>query len=119
MCQSSAESCVIKTYPAPLLAVSFLHCTMAAANNQTTITLPPFWPDKATGWFAHMESCFRAKGVMEEWDRFDHTVAAGATAAAAAGISTTTGSLASRPTPARAVQQGLATGWETSYPGGV
>ncbi len=23
-----------------------------------------------------MESCFRTKGVMEDWDRFDHTVAA-------------------------------------------
>jgi hypothetical protein len=47
-----------------------------AANNQRTITLPPFWTDNAAGWFAHMESRFRAKGVMEEWDRFDHTVAA-------------------------------------------
>jgi hypothetical protein len=27
-------------------------------------------------WFAHVESGFRAKGVMEEQDRFDHTVAA-------------------------------------------
>jgi hypothetical protein len=47
-----------------------------AANNQRTITLPPFWTDNAAGWFAHVESGFRAKGVMEEWDRFDHTVAA-------------------------------------------
>jgi hypothetical protein len=47
-----------------------------AANNQRTITLPPFWMDNAAGWFAHVESRFRAKGVMEEWDRFDHTVAA-------------------------------------------
>jgi hypothetical protein len=47
-----------------------------AANNQRTITLSPFWPDNAAGWFAHVESRFRAKGVMEEWDRFDHTVAA-------------------------------------------
>jgi hypothetical protein len=45
-----------------------------AANNQRT--LPPFWPDNAAGWFAHVESRFRAKGVMGEWDRFDHTVAA-------------------------------------------
>jgi hypothetical protein len=36
-----------------------------AANNQRTVTLPPV----LAGWF-------RAKGVMEEWDRFDHTVAA-------------------------------------------
>jgi hypothetical protein len=49
---------------------------MAAANNQRTITLPPFWTDNAAGWFAHVESRFRAKGVMDEWDRFDHTVAA-------------------------------------------
>ena len=49
---------------------------MAAANNQRTITLPPFWTDNAAGWFAHVESRFRAKGVMDAWDRFDHTVAA-------------------------------------------
>jgi hypothetical protein len=49
---------------------------MMAANNQRTVTLPPFWPDNAAGWFAHVESRFRAKGVMEEGDRFDHTVAA-------------------------------------------
>jgi hypothetical protein len=49
---------------------------MAAANNQRTITLPPFWTDNAAGWFAHVESRFRAKGVMDEWDGFDHTVAA-------------------------------------------
>jgi hypothetical protein len=47
-----------------------------AANNQRMITLPPFWTDNAAGWFAHVESRFRAKGVMEEWDRFDHTVPA-------------------------------------------
>jgi hypothetical protein len=47
-----------------------------AANNQRTITLPPFWMDNAAGWFAHVEPRFRAKGVMDEWDRFDHTVAA-------------------------------------------
>ncbi len=46
-----------------------------AANNQWTITLPPFWMDNAAGWFAHVESRFRAKGMMEEWDRFDHNVA--------------------------------------------
>jgi hypothetical protein len=46
------------------------------ANNQRAITLPPFWADNAARWFAHVESRFRAKGVMEEWDRFDHTVAA-------------------------------------------
>jgi hypothetical protein len=40
-----------------------------AANNQRTITLLPFWTDNATGWFV------RAKGMMEKWDRFDHTVA--------------------------------------------
>jgi hypothetical protein len=45
------------------------------ANNHRTITLPLFWTDNAAGWFTHVESCFRAKGVMEEWDRFDHTVA--------------------------------------------
>ncbi len=38
--------------------------------------MPPFWPDKAAGCFALLESGFRAKGVMEEWDRFDHTIAA-------------------------------------------
>jgi hypothetical protein len=43
-----------------------------AANNQRTVTLPPV----LAGWWAHVESRFRAKGVMEEWDRFDHTVAA-------------------------------------------
>jgi hypothetical protein len=47
-----------------------------AANNQRTITLKPFCTDNAAGWFAHMESRFRAKGVMDEWDRFDHTVPA-------------------------------------------
>jgi hypothetical protein len=47
-----------------------------AANNQRTITLLPFWTDTTAGWFAHVESGFRAKGVMEEWDRFDHTVTA-------------------------------------------
>jgi hypothetical protein len=47
-----------------------------AANNQRTIMLPPFFTDNAAGWFAHVESRFRAKGVMDEWDRFDHTVAA-------------------------------------------
>jgi hypothetical protein len=47
-----------------------------AANNLRTITLLPFWSDNAAGWFAHAESRFRAKGVMEEWDRFDHTDAA-------------------------------------------
>jgi hypothetical protein len=47
-----------------------------AANNKRTITLPPFWTDNAAGWFANVESRFRAKGVMEEWDRLDHTVAA-------------------------------------------
>jgi hypothetical protein len=35
-----------------------------------------FWTDNAAGWFAHVESRLRAKGVMDEWDRFDHTVAA-------------------------------------------
>ncbi len=38
--------------------------------------LPPFWTDNAAGWFAHVESRFRAKGMMDEWDRFDHTVVA-------------------------------------------
>ncbi len=38
--------------------------------------LPPFWTDNPVGWFAHVESRFRAKGLMDEWDRFDHTVAA-------------------------------------------
>jgi hypothetical protein len=47
-----------------------------AGNNQRTITLPPFWTDNAAGWFTHVESRFRAKGVMEEWDMFNHTVAA-------------------------------------------
>jgi hypothetical protein len=47
-----------------------------AANNQRTIMLPPFWTDNTAGWFAHVESHLRAKGVMDEWDRFDHTVAA-------------------------------------------
>jgi hypothetical protein len=47
-----------------------------AANNQRTITLSPVCTDNAAGWFAHVESRFRAKGVMEEWDMFDHTVAA-------------------------------------------
>jgi hypothetical protein len=47
-----------------------------AANNQRTITLPPFWTENAAGWFAHVESRFGAKGLMEEWDRFDHIVAA-------------------------------------------
>jgi hypothetical protein len=47
-----------------------------AANNQRMITLPPFWPDNAAGWFTPVESCCRVKGVMEEWDRFDHNVAA-------------------------------------------
>jgi hypothetical protein len=47
-----------------------------AANNQMKFTLPPFWTDNAAGWFAHVESRFRAKGVMDEWDRFDHTVTA-------------------------------------------
>ncbi len=36
--------------------------------------LPPFCTDNAAGWFAHVESHFRAKGVMDERDRFDHTV---------------------------------------------
>jgi hypothetical protein len=47
-----------------------------SVNNQRTTTLPPFWTDNAAGWFAHVESRFRAKGTVEEWDRFDHTVAA-------------------------------------------
>ncbi len=38
--------------------------------------LLPFWSDNAAGWFTHVESRFRAKGVMEEWDRFDHNVVA-------------------------------------------
>jgi hypothetical protein len=44
-----------------------------AGNNKRTITLPPFWMDNAAGWFAHVESRFGAKGLMEE---FDHIVAA-------------------------------------------
>jgi hypothetical protein len=46
-----------------------------AANKQRTVTLPPVFADNVAGWFGHVESRFRAKGVME-WDRFDHTVAA-------------------------------------------
>ncbi len=38
--------------------------------------LPLIWSNNAAGWFTHVESRFRAKGVMEEWDRFDHNVAA-------------------------------------------
>jgi hypothetical protein len=41
-----------------------------------SVTLRPFWPANAAGCFAHVESRFRAKGVMEEWDRFNHTVTA-------------------------------------------
>jgi hypothetical protein len=37
--------------------------------NRVNITLPPFWADNAAGWFAHMESRFRAKQIFEEWDR--------------------------------------------------
>ena len=48
---------------------------MAGANNQRTVTLPSFLRDNVGGWFTHVGSCFRAKGVMEEWDRFDNTVA--------------------------------------------
>jgi len=40
------------------------------------VTLPPFWADNARGWFAHAEARFRAKDIMEEWDRFDLAVAA-------------------------------------------
>ncbi len=44
--------------------------------NRVSITLPPFWADNAAGWFAHVESRFRAKQIFEEWDRFDFAVAA-------------------------------------------
>ena len=46
---------------------------MAGANNQRTVTLPSFLRDNVGGWFAHVESRFGAKGLMEE---FDHIVAA-------------------------------------------
>ena len=47
---------------------------MAAGNRH--ITLPPFWAENAAGWFAHVEARFRAKGIYDEWDRFDFAVAA-------------------------------------------
>jgi hypothetical protein len=43
----------------------FLHSTMAAANNQRSITLPPFWADNTARWFAHVVSRFKVKGVLE------------------------------------------------------
>ena len=50
---------------------------MAAQQaNVRNVTLPPFWIDNAVGWFAHAESRFRAKGIFDEWDRFDFVVAA-------------------------------------------
>ena len=49
-----------------------------ADNNQRHIScnLPPFWQDDAAGWFAHIESRFRAKRIFDEWDLFDLDVAA-------------------------------------------
>jgi hypothetical protein len=44
--------------------------------NRVSITLPPFWADKAAGWFAYMELRFQAKRIFEEWDRLDFAVAA-------------------------------------------
>jgi len=38
--------------------------------------LPSFWEEDATGWFAHIESRFRAKRIFDQWDRFDLTVQA-------------------------------------------
>jgi len=38
--------------------------------------LPVFWSQDVTGWFAHIESRFRAKRIFDEWDRFDLVVQA-------------------------------------------
>ena len=38
--------------------------------------LPAFWSDDAAGWFAHIESRFRAKRIFDEWDRFDLVIQA-------------------------------------------
>jgi hypothetical protein len=44
--------------------------------NRINVTLPPFWADKAAGWFAHVEARFQAKQIFDEWDCFDFAVAA-------------------------------------------
>ena len=39
-----------------------------------SITLPPFWTNNATAWFALAESRFRVRRIYDEWDRYDNLV---------------------------------------------
>ncbi|VDN11638.1 unnamed protein product [Dibothriocephalus latus] len=46
--------------------------TADSSRDQQTFTLPEFWPQNVSTWFAAVDALFTSEGITSQWKRFSH-----------------------------------------------